>query len=431
MSEHEDTELHNDDVTPPQPPPVPPKGEASGALDDERGLPSVNARRDENNKGKIMGMAALAVLGIILLVMAWLPKGDQAKEPAQEDNDTEIVNRLPSMPGFRQEDSERPAPPPPPPSANKPPAPSSGAQEGLTAAEQRKKQRQQQRRMAPIIAYNTSGASSTNKQGSAAAGAHQELSMLQKLLGNYGTGTGPATSGGLTGASIGGSSLGNSLEGTATPLVHARLLQDRNFLITKGTFLDCALETAIDTTVSGFTSCRITHNIYSDNGNVLLLERGSRIVGEYQTQQVRPGMNRIFVLWTRVETPNGVVVNLDSPGIGPLGKSGIEGQVDSHFLQRFGAALMLSVFNDVASYQTAKARGGGDSINFGGTMSQSQRLAEIALKNSIDIPPTLYINQGAHIKVYVARDIDFSTVYRLKAKHPQAVASSEAMRADE
>ena len=179
--------------------------------------------------------------------------------------------------------------------------------------------------------------------------------------------------------------------------------------------LDCALETALSSDVPGMTACRLTRDIYSTDSKVLLLERGSKVVGQYQGGLKR-GQARIFVLWTRVETPNGVIVNIDSPGTDALGRSGLDGFVDTHFWERFGGAVMLSLIDDVGTFVANKASGDGNNnqVQFGSTADAATQAAGIALENSINIPPTLLKNQGDHINIFVARDLDFRGVYDLK-----------------
>ncbi len=189
---------------------------------------------------------------------------------------------------------------------------------------------------------------------------------------------------------------------------------DPNLFITKGTFLDCILETAISSDVPGMTRCQLSRDIYSTNGNVLLLEKGSRIVGQYQGG-LQQGQARIFVLWDRIETPNGIIIDLDSPGTDTLGRSGHNGFVDNHFKQRFGSAILLSLIGDAGNYAANKANSGDkNQIQFGDTIGSSKDLASIVLQDSIRIKSTLLKNQGEHINVFVARDLDFRSVYDLQ-----------------
>lgn len=202
--------------------------------------------------------------------------------------------------------------------------------------------------------------------------------------------------------------------------VSASILPNRNFMIAKGTLLDCALETAIDSSLAGLITCRLTRDVYSDNGRVIMLDRGSQLVGEYKSG-IAEGLVRIFVLWTRAKTPKGVVINLDSPGTDALGRSGLEGFVDTHFLERFGTAIMMSLVQESFDYAKAKAasvnaNNSTVSTSSGGNNSILDRLATEQMKKSITIPPVLYINQGANVQVMVVRDLDFSTVYGIEDK---------------
>lgn len=207
--------------------------------------------------------------------------------------------------------------------------------------------------------------------------------------------------------------LSKLMKSTSTPLRKASFLGDRNFILAKGSFIDCALQTKLDSTVPGMTSCTVTRNIYSDNGKILLIERGSTISGEYQSN-VQQGMKRIFVLWSRLKTPNGIVVDLESPGADSLGASGLPGHVEDHFWKRFGGAMMLSLVDDIAKAASSSKNSSSTNLNFNSTGEAAQNMAAEALKNTINIPPTLYKNQGEQIGIYIARDLDFSSVYSIE-----------------
>ncbi|WP_455477696.1 type IV secretion system protein VirB10 [Bartonella sp. B41] len=192
----------------------------------------------------------------------------------------------------------------------------------------------------------------------------------------------------------------------------AAQLRNRDLLITQGTQMDCILETKIITTQPGMTTCHLTRDIYSTSGRVVLLDRGSKIVGFYQSG-LQQGQTRVFVQWSRVETPSGVIINLDSPGTGPLGEAGIGGWVDTHFWERFSGAIMISLIGDFGEW--LRDRMGRNSKNDKQSRSKqdAESIASEVLQNSINIPPTLYKNQGERVNIFVARDLDFSNVYSL------------------
>ncbi|QEE12902.1 type IV secretion system protein VirB10 [Bartonella krasnovii] len=196
---------------------------------------------------------------------------------------------------------------------------------------------------------------------------------------------------------------------------HATQLRNRDLLITQGTQIDCTLETKIITSQPGMTTCHLTRDIYSTSGRVVLLDRGSKVVGFYQSG-LQQGQTRVFVQWLRIETPSGVIVNLDSPGTGPLGEAGIGGWVDRHFWERFSGAIMVSIIGDLGEWVRGKINKSSKE-NKENAQSQRAHNAELivndVLQNSINITPTLYKHQGERVNIFVARDLDFSDVYSL------------------
>ena len=191
--------------------------------------------------------------------------------------------------------------------------------------------------------------------------------------------------------------------GTAT----ARMIGDRNYLVTAGAIIPCTLQTAMDSTVPGYTVCVIPRDIYSDNGRVVLLEKGTRVFGEYQGGLQR-GQNQLFAMWTRAVTPRGVAIDIGSPASDSLGRAGITGKIDRFFWQRFGAALLFSVL-DTGGQVAGQALAPNGSTVFntpGQTTSQ-------VLQDTQQIRPIVRVNQGTELAITVAKDFDFSQVYGL------------------
>jgi len=213
-----------------------------------------------------------------------------------------------------------------------------------------------------------------------------------------------------------GGPFGRHPQGGTSASVAASMSGERSLLLPKGTAFTCALTTKVISAASGPVGCQVQRNVFSEDGRVLLIERGSHLDGEYRVASVKPGTVRIPVLWTRIRTPLGVTVDIDSPGTGQLGEAGIDGYVDNRWSERIGAAMLLSLIDDSVKLviQNQANESQGNTVVLPSTTANTSKLAEKVLDSTINISPLIYQNQGGIVGIVVARDVDFSSVYELK-----------------
>ncbi|HDR9173001.1 TPA: type IV secretion system protein VirB10 [Burkholderia vietnamiensis] len=209
------------------------------------------------------------------------------------------------------------------------------------------------------------------------------------------------------------STLAQALTPTATPRVQAGTLGNRSLVLAQGAKIDCVGDTAFDSTEAGISTCTVTQNVYSDDGRVVLIERGSQINSQYRSTPA-PGQKRVFVLSARIKTPHGITVEIDSPAADALGRMGVDGYVDNHWRQRIGAAMLLGLSQDAIGYLSTRGGNTNGPVVFQSTQQQGNDMATRVLDSTINIPPTLTQNQGAEFTIVVARDLDFGSVYALQ-----------------
>jgi len=178
---------------------------------------------------------------------------------------------------------------------------------------------------------------------------------------------------------------------------------DPKTTITQGTMIPAVLETAINTDVPGYVRALVSQDVRSFDGSRILVPRSSRLIGQYQSG-LQAGQKRAYVIWTRLIRPDGVSVALASPATGFDGSGGLPGQVDSHFFQRFGSAMLLSVIGGLTALGSS-----GTSVVLGG----GQNAAATALQQNGQIGPTIRVRMGEPIRVFTARDLDFSQAPQL------------------
>lgn len=199
--------------------------------------------------------------------------------------------------------------------------------------------------------------------------------------------------------------------GTAVETSRATRLADVAFVAPQGTVIPAVLETAINSDLPGFVRALVTRDVRGFDGSTVLIPRGSKLIGQYRSG-VAVGQSRAFVIWSRILTPEGVSIDIGSPAADPLGRGGLEGETNTHFLRRFGGSILLSALTaGLEAVVGANTRSTNTAIVIG-TPQQATNIASIALQKDIDIPTTITVPQGAPIRVFVARDLDFSAVIR-------------------
>jgi type IV secretory pathway VirB10-like protein len=194
------------------------------------------------------------------------------------------------------------------------------------------------------------------------------------------------------------------VSGSNVDVAHSSRLHDLSHTAPQGTVIPAILETAINSDLPGFVRAVVSRDVRGFDGTTVLIPRGSKLVGQYRSG-VALSQTRAFVVWSRVLTPEGVSIDIGSPGTDQLGRGGLEGETDTHFFERFGSAILLSVMG--AGLNALTEPSNNTAIIIGSTQQASQ-VASIALQKQIDIPVTIKVPQGTPLQVFVTRDLDFA-----------------------
>lgn len=199
-----------------------------------------------------------------------------------------------------------------------------------------------------------------------------------------------------------------------------RIPYNPDLYIPELTPVSCSLDFRFVSDLSGKASCTISQDIYSASGRVRLLEKGTQAFLEYRSGTLIHGQGRVFIIVNKLRTRQKPFLDIpltETAAAGELGESGASGWIDSHWVDRFGGALMVGMIPDAMA--AASGSSGKTDRNTDYTENSRESLASMAkttLDNSINIPPTLYKNQGEIITLIVGQDIDFSNIYQLRVK---------------
>lgn len=220
-----------------------------------------------------------------------------------------------------------------------------------------------------------------------------------------------------------------SMSSTKAKKSIATRIGDLRRVIAQGRLIHATLETAINTDLPAPIRAVVSRDIYGEAGTVPLIPAGSRLIGRYNND-LTGGQSRVFVVWSRVIRPDGIDVMLSgqgasSPLVDQIGQAGIAGQVDTKFQYIFSRAVMASIVSIVFAIGSDElSPGDGESSSTNSTFGTTQSgdaastatvnalnrlgsLTENFLQQFLDIGPTILVDQGTPINVFVNRDLIF------------------------
>lgn len=200
-------------------------------------------------------------------------------------------------------------------------------------------------------------------------------------------------------------------------------------ILQAGNVIPAILETQIVSNLPGLITAVVRRDVYdSINGQYLLIPKGSRLIGEYNSS-VSYGQTQLQAVFTRLVRPDGTSIVLPgkTSGVNDMGVSGFSDQVDNHWTGVIGSAALMTLFSLPAIWaQNEQNQGIGyqpysyNGYYAGGTYSNSSNAKTAALESvsqttsqigstiaqrQMNIQPTITINAGYLFSVMVTKDI--------------------------
>jgi len=216
----------------------------------------------------------------------------------------------------------------------------------------------------------------------------------------------------------------NSIAASGAAAVTAQRIKNLSSTIAQGKLIHAVMETAVITQLPSQLRAVVSHDIYAESGKARLIPKGSRLIGSYNTALAK-GQARVYIIWTRVIRPDGIDIMVGSPAVDALGRGGIQGNLDSRYMETFGSAILTSIVGigiasvaentlDVGSTTSTTSAQGDTTSNSSPTATATNEgvtnmtdAAKNITEQMINTRPVITIDQGTPVNVMVNRDLIF------------------------
>ncbi|MCP1845859.1 type IV secretion system protein VirB10 [Bradyrhizobium sp. USDA 4538] len=186
----------------------------------------------------------------------------------------------------------------------------------------------------------------------------------------------------------------------------------------RGSVIPATLITGINSDLPGRITAQVSQNVYdSATGHQLLIPQGAKLLGRYDSK-ISFGQSRILVVWTDIIFPNGSTLQIGGmAGTDSEGYGGFNDQVDNHYFQVFGSAILIAAIGagiDMSvpassPYGYRQTPSDAARNSFAETFG---RVAEQTISKNLNVQPTLEIRPGYVFNVLVDQDMVFPGAYR-------------------
>lgn len=191
--------------------------------------------------------------------------------------------------------------------------------------------------------------------------------------------------------------------------------------ITADRMIPAFLVRPISSQLGGNIVAQVETNIYGAMGRVVLIPKGSRVIGFYQANN-KIGEYRLDIIWTRIITPHGINILLtNAKGADVKGYNGLVGEVHSRNFQKYGIPLSLSTLSNglLLAINSMNQSATADNTNTTNQITSAYMTAQIMsgmrqdvstiiqriVQEQIKIQPIITIREGSRIFIAPSQDI--------------------------
>ena len=185
--------------------------------------------------------------------------------------------------------------------------------------------------------------------------------------------------------------------------------------ITADKMFSAILITAVSSHLGGKVTAMIEDTVYGSHGRIPLIPKGSTAIGTYIPLE-NINVQRLDINWKRIITPDGINIDISSSiSADIMGRSGLVGELDKKYMERYGLAFALSSAQNILGYwatQNTQVNETDEKTTFRNEIIRDYKndvssLSNQALKDQIKIKPVMNLYAGQRIFISPLIDIWF------------------------